>query len=240
MRLLIIRHGDPDYSIDSLTPLGFKQAEALGKYLKDIKIDKAYVSPLGRALKTAELGLKEKNMNATILPWLREFDGVIVNPNGRTGCWDWPIDEWSKDPLFYSIDTWMNNPIMKNSPNLKELLKERIDGLDSLLKENGYVRDGRNYKVIKEGHQTIALFCHFGVECVILSHLINCSPMVLWHGFIATPSSVTIVNTEERKKGLASWRISSFGDISHLHKFNVEESFSGRFCECYNDPTRHD
>ena len=32
MRILIIRHGDPDYSIDSLTPTGWEEeAAALGK-----------------------------------------------------------------------------------------------------------------------------------------------------------------------------------------------------------------
>ena len=32
MRLLIVRHGDPDYSIDSLTPTGWEEeAAALGK-----------------------------------------------------------------------------------------------------------------------------------------------------------------------------------------------------------------
>ena len=29
MRLLIVRHGDPDYSIDSLTEKGWKEAEYL-------------------------------------------------------------------------------------------------------------------------------------------------------------------------------------------------------------------
>ena len=29
MRLMIVRHGDPDYSIDSLTPKGWKEAELL-------------------------------------------------------------------------------------------------------------------------------------------------------------------------------------------------------------------
>lgn len=29
MKLLIVRHGDPDYSIDSLTPKGWKEAEYL-------------------------------------------------------------------------------------------------------------------------------------------------------------------------------------------------------------------
>ena len=55
MRLLFIRHGDPDYSIDSLTPYGMKEAEALAEMLKNEKIDYMYCSPLGRerALSTA-------------------------------------------------------------------------------------------------------------------------------------------------------------------------------------------
>ncbi len=31
MKLLIVRHGDPDYSIDSLTPKGWREAEAQGQ-----------------------------------------------------------------------------------------------------------------------------------------------------------------------------------------------------------------
>lgn len=239
MRLIIIRHADPDYSIDSLTPLGFKQAEALGKYLKSIQIDEAYVSPLGRAQETAKLGLKYKNMKPTTLSWLREFDSNVPREDGVDVTWDWIPRDWVSYNEFYSIDTWMSQSAMKRSPNIERLYKERIDGLDGLLEKHGYVRDGRIYKVEKESHEVIAFFCHFGVECVFLSHLLNISPMILWHNFVATPSSVTIINTEERIKGQASWRMSCFGDLSHLHKFGVEEAFAARFCECYSDPTRH-
>lgn len=31
MRLLIVRHADPDYSIDSLTPAGWEEAKLLGR-----------------------------------------------------------------------------------------------------------------------------------------------------------------------------------------------------------------
>ena len=239
MRLLIIRHADPDYSIDSLTQLGFKQAKALGKYLKGVQIDEAYVSPLGRAQDTARLGLKYKNIKPITLKWLREFDSTIPFPDGRKNTWDWQVNEWSSSEESYSIDTWLNQELISKSPNIKELYKERIDGLDELLAKHGYIRDGRNYKVIKESHETIALFCHFGVECIFLAHLLHISPILLWHHFVATPSSVTIINTEERKQGLASWRVSCFGDLSHLHKYNVDEAFAARYCECYSDPTRH-
>ena len=31
MRILIVRHGDPDYEKDSLTPKGFREAELLAE-----------------------------------------------------------------------------------------------------------------------------------------------------------------------------------------------------------------
>lgn len=50
----------------------------------------------------------------------------------------------------------------------------------------------------------------------MLGHLLGISPVVLWHGLCAAPSSVTTLTTEERRDG-AYFRMSSFGDISHLY-----------------------
>ena len=65
--------------------------------------------------------------------------------------------------------------------------------------------------------------------------------MTLWHGTCAAPTSVTTVYTEERREGIASFRISAFGDTSHLYVADQEPAFSGRFCECFtNTDQRHD
>ena len=53
MKLLIIRHGDPDYEKDSLTKTGWREAELLANRLKTMDIAAFYVSPLGRAQDTA-------------------------------------------------------------------------------------------------------------------------------------------------------------------------------------------
>ena len=37
MRLLIVRHADPDYSIDSLTPAGWEEAKLLADRLAPIR-----------------------------------------------------------------------------------------------------------------------------------------------------------------------------------------------------------
>ena len=49
MKLLIVRHGDPDYSIDSLTPKGWREAELLKNRMTKLDVAAFYCSPLGRA-----------------------------------------------------------------------------------------------------------------------------------------------------------------------------------------------
>ena len=54
MILYYVRHGDPIYNPDSLTPLGQRQAEAVGKRLALYGIDEVYSSDSNRAMQTAE------------------------------------------------------------------------------------------------------------------------------------------------------------------------------------------
>ena len=82
MRLMIVRHGDPDYSIDSLTPKGWKEAELLADRLCKLDIAKFYVSPLGRAKDTASFTLKRLGRGAEEMTWMREFDAWIKRPDG--------------------------------------------------------------------------------------------------------------------------------------------------------------
>ena len=115
------------------------------------------------------------------------------------------------------------------------------NGLDTLLAKHGYVRNGNYYNAICPNNDTIVMFCHFGVECVILAHLLGISPMLLWHGFMAAPTSVTNICTEERRKGIAYFRVTAFGDISHLNNHDEPPAFAGRFCEMFrNIEQRHD
>ena len=49
MKLILIRHADPDYPNDTLTPKGHEQAKLLGKAMEGTQIDAPFVSPMGRA-----------------------------------------------------------------------------------------------------------------------------------------------------------------------------------------------
>lgn len=251
MRLLIIRHGDPDYSIDSLTEKGWKEAELLSERLVKEDITAFYVSPLGRAKDTASLTLKKLNRTATECQWLREFAPQIHRPDSPERnhiVWDWLPEDWTKEEDFFRRDLWHANEVLQASASpatgeqgVKAEYEWVTKNFDALLAKHGYVRDGACYLAERANRDTIAFFCHFGLECVLLSHLMNVSPMVLWHSTFAAPTSVTTIYTEERREGKASFRISSFADISHLYAAGEKPSPAGRFCETYdNMEERHD
>ena len=242
MRLLIIRHGDPDYSIDSLTEVGKIEAELLADRLCDMDISEFYVSPLGRARRTAEPTLKRTGRDGVTLDWLREFPPRVKRPDKDEAsvAWDWLPADWTAEPRFYGRDGWWEPEAFKNA-EVKAAYDYVTKSLDELLASHGYKREGNIYRATHPNTDTVALVCHFGLECVLLSHLLGISPMPLWHGTCAAPTSVTTLYTEERREGVASFRMAAFGDISHLYKAGREPSFAARFCETFsNENERHD
>ena len=242
MKLLIVRHGDPDYSIDSLTPTGWEEARLLADRMAKLDVKAFYVSPLGRAQDTASLTLQKMGRTAETLPWLREFPARVIKP-GETEpdcAWDWLPQDWTAEPRFFSLQDWTKHEVYE-AADVAALADEVAAGLDQLLARHGYRRGGRLYRAVEPNEDTIVLFCHFGLECVLLSHLLNISPMPLWHGTCAAPTSVTTLTTEERREGIAYFRMNAFGDTSHLYVAGQEPSFSARFCETFaNWEQRHD
>lgn len=241
MKLLIVRHGDPDYSIDSLTETGWKEAALLVPRLSKLDVAAFYVSPLGRAKDTASLTLKAMGREAEECPWLREFSASIRKPyeENKGGVWDWYPAEWTKEKRYFDRDAWMEPEAMADS-DVREQWQWVTENCDALLARHGYVRDGEVYRAERANEDTIVFFCHFGLECVLLSHLLHISPMALWHGTCAAPTSVTTLVTEERQQGIAYFRMSSFGDISHLYAADQEPAFAARFCETFdNHEQRH-
>ena len=269
MRLLIIRHGDPDYEKDSLTEKGWREAGLLAERLAGIEVAKFYTSPLGRAKDTAAPALKVMKRTAEECEWLREFAPRIRRPDVADRdmiAWDWLPADWTVHEEFFRHELWASNEIMQAGTNFMEAehsmeaahSMEAVHSMeagkgvgaeyawvcrqfDTLLARHGYVREGDIYRARRANRDTIVLFCHFGVECVLLSHLMNVSPMILWHHLCAAPSSVTSVYTEERREGIAIFRVNAFGDISHLYAGNEEPAFAARFCETYDcTDERHD
>ena len=235
MKLLIARHADPDYSIDSLTEVGWKGAALLADRISRLEVAAFYVSPLGRAKDTASLTLQKMGRTAVECPWLREFDAPIRKPGAAEDSipWDWMPADWTAEPRFFDRRAWADVPVM-DAGGVGEKYRAVTGALDELLAAHGYRRQGEIYRAERPNTDTVVLFCHFGVECVLLSHLLGLSPLVLWQGACAAPSSLTTLITEERRQGDACFRMGAFGDTSHLYAGGREPSFAGRFCEMYS------
>ena len=252
MRILMIRHGDPDYEHDSLTEVGKKEAALLAEISEDLHMGDCCVSPLGRAQETASYSLKRLNRSAKTLDWLREFPAKL-DINGleelqkaypdtkiKDGLyiprivWDMVPSYYLTHPEYTDRNAWRESAVAKNS-DIVPLYDKVTASLDELLSGYGYVRDGMLYRVERAGTDTITFFCHFGLSCVLLSHLMNVSPFSLWHGTVLAPTSVTEVITEEREQGISMFRAQRIGDVHHLLAGGRKPSFSARFCETYND-----
>ncbi len=153
-----------------------------------------------------------------------EFDERIV--------WDMVPGSWAESPEYSHPTQWRESEVARHG-DLVSVYDKVAEEFDRLLLKYGYEREGNHYRVVKENEQTITLFCHFGVTCVLLSRLWSVSPFVLWHTLALAPTSVTEVTTEEREKGIAFFRAARLGDISHLYAGGEEPSFACRFCETF-------
>lgn len=264
MRLIFIRHGDPDYSIDNLTEKGKREVELLSERVcKWQNITEFYCSPLGRARATAEPSLKKLGRTAKICDWLQEFYYKTKYPQNiadktlagkETMCWDLLPEFYTSDPAFFDKDNWANSDFMQ-AGKIKEHYKNVTDGIDGILKNYGYIRNSKGFydvknpvpnhnwsepiekyhlKSVKDDYpqeETLVFFCHLGVMFAIISHLVGMSPMQLWQGFFVAPTSVTILNSEERLKGQACFRVERLGDTNHLTNGGEPISSSGYFAD---------
>ena len=84
MRILLIRHAEPDYTVDSLTSKGRVEAELLSRRLVHYNIRDFYVSPLGRAKDTAVYTLEKLNRTAEALHKLFRPDKINFGAYGDT------------------------------------------------------------------------------------------------------------------------------------------------------------
>ncbi len=231
MRLIFIRHAEPDYEHDSLTEKGWREAQLLAGRTRDWHVDDFYVSPLGRARDTASFTLRAQNKTAQTMDWLHEFQGQL--PDGQGGariCWDLMPDLWTAQPELLQPVGWENAPILQGT-NVKAEYDRACAGLDTLLERYGYFRRGGYYESRQASDACTVCFCHLGITCVLLSHMWNVSPFTLLHGLFLAPSSVTVLQTEERQPGIAYFRAQTIGSTSHLLAGGEPVSIYGSFAE---------
>lgn len=238
MKLIFVRHGDPNYKDDCLTEKGRREAAALAERASCWNVDKIFCSPLGRAQETASYCQKKWGKEAVTYDWLREFSAPVMNPHiGRKKVpWDFMPSYWTGQPEFYDKDHWFEAQVLKDSEvDIQKYYEEVCTGLDGILEESGYRRKNGFYFFEEHSDEVIVFFCHLGVSYVCLSHLLGIAPSVLWHTFFSAPASVTILGSEERLPHEAGFRCQVLGDTRHLAAAGEPISPSGYFTEVFQD-----
>ena len=242
MKLIFIRHGDPDYVKDSLTEKGWREAEILSERVKNWPVKEFYCSPLGRAQDTASLTLNKVGRKAVTYDWLQEFYYRVTDE--QTGqeriAWDFMPNYFCSHDGLHNKDEWFKTAVM-SSGDIEKHYSEVKQGIDGLLASYGYVRREDGVYAVKEHNDdNLVFFCHFGITAVLLSRLWNTSPFLLLQSLCMAPTSVTEVVTEERSEGQAYFRALRIGDTTHLTLAGLKPSFAARFCETfYSAGQRH-
>ena len=224
MRILYIRHGEPDYAKDDLTDRGVRQAELLAQRLKNEGIEEIWSSPLGRAQRTARISSEVLELPVKTLECMREIkwgsvNGEAIFADGHP--WD-IADEMVRQGMDLTGRDWQTNRFYINNSAV-DSVKTVESGTDEWLRTFGYNRQGLYYDHISEEdhHKTVALFCHGGSSSAAIAHVMNLQFPYVCGMLHMDFTGITIVRMD-RKRGIASLPcIELANDSGHLKQRNT-------------------
>lgn len=219
MRLYIIRHADPDYENNTITPDGHLEAQALAKRLAAHGFDRIFCSPMGRARHTMQYTADKLGMKADILDWTQELS-MLKKPRNKWGeicAWDIPGEAILSLKPLPTHEDWYSLECYKGE-KMEKVFKSIVKNSDKFLTSLGYHRKGRKYRCIKPNDKKIAVFCHGGFGLTWLAHLLQIPVPIMWSSFWMPPSSVTTILFDQRSPKWATPRCIGFGDVSHLYE----------------------
>ena len=225
MLLFIIRHGDPIYNPDSLTPKGHLQAKALAKRLALHGLDKIYASPLIRAQQTATPTSELLGLPIITEEWTSEGlaakDFFVTRYDSGKQGWVFHHNQTelrNDKTVNLTSENWYEADIFKKYSNdFKAGYKRITDASDEFLSRHGYERDGSIYKITQPNNERIAVFCHQGFGTTWLSHLLGIPPHLFWSSFDISHSSVTVLEFSNYENGFTVPRCISLSDLSHVY-----------------------
>ncbi len=233
MLLYIIRHGDPDYTTDTLTERGWAQAEAVGKRMADAGINRVFSSPMGRARQTAEPTCRLLGLDYTVEEWAHEIGDehrLTPYPDGKLKSVSL-VDRahFRRDGgIDLSYERAFEAPGFSES-NMKDAQDKISAGGRDFLERLGYKEQDGVYRIVSPNEDKVALFCHAGMGRIFISHLLHIPLHLMWAGFNYTHSGVSIIEFKNSKSGFTVPRLLCYSDMSHLYAEGLDMKYCGRF-----------
>jgi phosphoserine phosphatase len=169
VEIILARHGETEWNVGEiyrgradvgLDEVGIKQAELLGEYLSNIKLEAIYSSPLRRASDTAGIIARYQGVGVQIADGLIDFD---------YGKWQ-GLSEGEVNKLYPALHKeWHDNPQLVKMPAGESLsdVGERAGGVVS--------------DVLSEYEGTVALVSHRVVNKVLICSLLGLDNSHFWN-----------------------------------------------------------
>lgn len=232
MYLYLIRHGDPNYKLDCLTPRGKLQAAAVAKRLQAAGITQVYSSPMGRAKETAQYACDLLGLPMQIEPWSHEIkiehmtsqafpkgDPALLYQVQNTrylenGGYDIPFSQAAAAPGFRESE-------------IEAARNEIIAGGRDFLTRLGYREEKGVYRIENPSEERVALFCHGCFLFTWLSELLHIPLHVVWASLSFTHTGVTVLRFSNNPDGVTSPRCLSLSDVSHLYAHGPDMNYNG-------------
>ncbi len=229
MLLYIIRHGQPIYGPDTLTDLGRAQADALADRLKVYGLNRIYSSPMGRARETAAPTAAQLGLPVEILPWTKELwpEFTLTREDGSQFlAMDMPGTVYRSDEYRTLGDDWHTMAPLA-SIEAKRHYDAMVQSSDAFLEDLGYKREGGVYRVLRENHERVAVFCHGGFSAAWLSHLLSIPPHLFWAAFTIGHSCVTVLEFGAGESGFTAPKCLVLSDMGHIFGAGLPLVYNG-------------
>ncbi|MBQ6374118.1 MAG: histidine phosphatase family protein [Clostridia bacterium] len=216
MRIIFVRHGEPDYARDCLTDEGRLQAAAAAERLAGEGIGEIYASPCGRASETAAFTAARLGMQVTTLDYLREitWGGPGIPCDGHP----WTLgDRMLAEGFDFRTRDWRTHPYFDG--NAATVCCAQIEArFDAFLSERGYRHEGRRFFCEGATDGTVAVFSHGGSGACMLAHLLGLPfpyvASVMPYDF----TSIIILDLPVNEGSYVFPRIELFNDCAHIRR----------------------
>lgn len=232
MLLFYVRHGDPIYNPDSLTPLGKRQAEAAAKRLSIYGIDKIFASTSTRAIQTSAPTCEIMKKDVQLLDFCNESHAweelTVENDIGKT----WLFSDNATRRLFTEDSIrqlgfhWYNHPDLAEH-NYKKGIDRIYNETDKFLLSLGYEHErytGR-YKSVNPTNDRIALFAHQGFFIAFLSCVLDIPyPQIGLH-FDCCHTGITTIEFND-VNGCTIPKVLTLSSDSHIYKEGLPTNYN--------------
>ncbi len=233
MLFFYVRHGDPIYDPDSLTPLGKRQAEAVAKRLSLYGVDKIYASTSNRAVMTAGPTCEILKTDMTLLDFCNENHAweqmTVINTEGvrRWGFEDKATRRsFAEASVIELRDKWYEHPAFSGY-KFKEGIERIGTEADKFFASLGYehIKGTGTYKTVEPNKNRVAMFAHQGFGLAFLSCILDIPyPQFCLHFDICHTGMTAIEFKDE--DGIAIPRVLTLSSDSHIYKEGLPTNYN--------------